>query len=73
MTPKSVQVGALDLQMEKGNWGRVVGLVSGFTVYEPGAKGEQCIVVPSSSTGTYYVALAHKDLWPETLDVVVPV
>lgn len=40
MTPKSVQVGALDLQMEKGNWGRVVGLVSGFTVYEPGAKIE---------------------------------
>jgi hypothetical protein len=40
MTPKSVQVGALDLQMEKGNWGRVAGLVSGFTIYEPGAKIE---------------------------------
>lgn len=36
------------------------------------AKGDQCIVVPSMSTGTYYVALAHKDLWPETLDVVIP-
>jgi hypothetical protein len=37
------------------------------------AKGEQCIVIPSMSTGTYYIALAHKDLWPESLDVVVPV
>lgn len=36
-------------------------------------KGDQCIMVPSMSTGTYYIALAHKDLWHETMDVVVPV
>jgi hypothetical protein len=36
------------------------------------AKGEQCIVIPSASTGTYYISLAHKNSWPEARDVVVP-
>lgn len=40
MTPKSINVGGLDLDMERGNWGRVVALTTGFTVYEPGAKIE---------------------------------
>jgi hypothetical protein len=36
------------------------------------AKGEQCIEISSSATGFYFIALAHKDLWPESMDVQVP-